>query len=394
MIEGVKDENELYRLVALKILSNLKKLPFSTRENNADNSEFISLYSILKDTFDESKPKTEFDEYRKTATKKLKKLLKAIDLDLDSFAIKSDVSPNKIQGYKIPKAIRGIFKMFLLADGDKGKTISKLLTQKADKISSEESIDHVMMSIEAESATPISDSVLEIFRESLTKSEAQRIERTATVENIVRSHMLSLSTPLPFGEWMSSIISKYINIENKASNIDIENYENLNPNTVNDYLRQIPPDSFLFDSTDERILFDLYESMIEKVSKKWLEFAMDYAKLRKALEIKKNNLECENSKKHKDWLTERDRILDEYDLSEYVDDTTYCLGRLKQEKLDETMDMLKKESSEKRREGELIISKAKDDWVQNELRNLMQLHNYLIDNAEIEEYLKKIRTIV
>jgi len=396
MIDGVKDEKEFYRLIALKLFHNMKKRNIERTKQEKDEDNFSLLIDIIKETYEKLTPDSDFENYRKTSTIKLKELLKSLGFSLDAFAVKSESNPNRILEYKIPKDVRPVFEVFLSAKGEMRKAISNLKNQKFDKITLEEAVEHIALVREIRHAgNELYGGETEEFKESITKKQNLRTETINYASEMADSYISSLTMPFTLKEWLTVFFGRHMNNQPDNS-VDINDYDNLNPHTIIKYLSNIQPERYYFDGDDEKLIYDLYKNMIEKTSEKWLIFVLEYAKSRNAHNVKIDTLERENNERYYNWCDERYKILDDYDLSEYNDWGLFNVPNLSNEKLSEAYQSLNQEASDNLAEEklEIEISKIKDEWVHNKLKALFHQYKDFIDDTKIDEYLKTVRKFI
>jgi hypothetical protein len=209
---------------------------------------------------------------------------------MDNFAVKSDLKSNRIVEYRIPKEIRFLFLVILSADGKKGGVLNKIITDK--EITLEERVNFIISSMfepwfnNYEIDKDVRDYILKLCTHSMIESEKFRLEILADMKKSIISHLDSLAMPFSLKEFLGSSF-QIEDASNKNTNIDADNYEELNPSNLKEYVTVVHPDALkLFMKNQyhyQNEFFYLYMSMINKVSQRWLELVVDFVKYRFSL---------------------------------------------------------------------------------------------------------------
>ena len=263
-------------------------------KNESTKDKTVPLVSIITEAFDRINEGISFSEldrerlltnYKDTSMDRLKKFCQSVDFDMDNFAVKSKSKKDKIIGYQIPVVVKNLFLSFLLADGRKGGTLNKLNEDK--EITTEERLNFMMIMraemMFTDTDTSISDRILKAMYKEITDIEELKSEILAGMTDNINSCVEAVTMLHPIKEILTKGMLEPKYGANKNPDIDIDNYENLNPSTVKDYLNKLGLDSYNVLAKYHKELLQIYEDMIDKASKAWLELVVDFAKYTIAL---------------------------------------------------------------------------------------------------------------
>jgi hypothetical protein len=291
--------------------------------------------------------------------------------------------------------------MLLLVEGKKGSTLNKLRTNKDDKISPLERIEHMMKIFELDPNMRDDAEFFEDMKNDSIKLEEYKADALESVKNTIFAHFDSVIGFGSFKDWLSFVFGNRANRKNKNldgnadTNIDIDDYDNLNTENISKYLKS---DTLGFGvSTDNMdIIFGTYISMMEAVSKKWLEFVVDYAKIKKyvdddtekikekfsneaeAIEINYHNSMVEIINQAGIGETEVNEIMEKLDDDEW--------GKLDEE-INQDLDKIRDMQKEKHAQSEKYLNEIKEISMRKALHSLMVLkYKEHLDSKIFEQY--------